>query len=531
MKFFGGAGKAEITCFIPGLGMMGYGQPHNVVKEIATPLWSRALLLKDSSGSSLLIVHLEIAFPTIALKEALLEKLKNIYPDLGLKHENVVLTAQHTHSAPGGYSHYPFYNFTIPDFQTRVVDKIILGSLEAISMAVKNLSPVILRYGEHSIHTDKEVAFNRSLKAYLNNPEVDKKSNQAEAVDRLMRGLFMEDENGKLKAFINWFGVHATSISSFNTRIHHDNKGIAAQLFEDKNPQAVAFFLQSCAGDISPNYVWEKNLKRMRGKYPDQYESACYNGEIQFNEAQKITKDKDVSGPMRASSAFINIAALAAEPAHGVAFFRGTAEGPGIHPLLGTLLEQFSKIQQATKLKAHDREFNRAHAPKNILLDHRDGAFLGIPLSFWKKLPKLPDQTLESFRLTARKEALQTLPWVPKIIPFQLVEIGPLLLVTIPGEITTYAGKILSEKLQVSFKDKVILITSYANGYMGYVTTPDEYDLQCYEGGHTVYGRNTLSALIEGYNHLALEMNEGSTNILRTNPFTFPKEELARRSI
>ncbi len=30
-----------------------------------------------------------------------------------------------------------------------------------------------------------------------------------------------------------------------------------------------------------------------------------------------------------------------------------------------------------------------------------------------------------------------------------------------------------------------------ANGYIGYLMTPEEYDQQHYEGGHTVYGKWT----------------------------------------
>jgi hypothetical protein len=46
------------------------------------------------------------------------------------------------------------------------------------------------------------------------------------------------------------------------------------------------------------------------------------------------------------------------------------------------------------------------------------------------------------------------------------------------------------------------VVVGLANGYMGYLTTPEEYQMQHYEGGHTVYGiytsllvRNSLVAL------------------------------------
>ena len=149
-----------------------------------------------------------------------------------------------------------------------------------------------------------------------------------------------------------------------------------------------------------------------------------------------------------------------------------------------------------------------------------------------KKLPPLPDPILESFRKTAVNEALETLPWVPEIIPMQMIQIGPVLLVTIPGEITTIAARRLENevKKQVhSLGVSEVIITSYANGYMGYITTPEEYDNQSYEAGHTVYGRNTLPAITQAVNELIAEF-KGESSLPLSTPFQFPAHELARRS-
>jgi hypothetical protein len=42
-----GFAKKEMDCFFPGLGMLGYGQTHNIVKERGTPLYARALAFCD----------------------------------------------------------------------------------------------------------------------------------------------------------------------------------------------------------------------------------------------------------------------------------------------------------------------------------------------------------------------------------------------------------------------------------------------------------------------------------------------------
>ena len=534
-----GTSKKEMTCFIPGVGMMGYGQPHNTVKEIATPLYARCLILKQAQ-EQFILVHLEQCFVTMAIKEEVLKRLSKLNPDWKIGAHNLAITAQHTHSAPGGYSHYPFYNFTIPDFQTRVFETVVKAIIEGISEASSYLENVTSHWGKVIIPADKEVAFNRSMKAHANNPEAKFKAMEDShlAIDRTMEGLSFKNRNGETIAFLNWFGVHCTSISSFNHRIHHDNKGVAAQLFEKENPNSVAFFLQSSAGDVSPNFIWDKRIKRMRGKFKDQYESAEYNGEIQFRESQKITSDNKLNGLLESHHIFLDMAQEVSSPAHGVAFFQGTLEGPGVNGVLASILKATSRLLKKYQVFNHPeihQSFYDAQGNKDIILDHRNGSFLGIPLSVWKFLPPLPEPSLESFRRTAKKDSLRTLPWVPSILPFQVLRIGDVLIAFVPGEITTIAGERLKNHLLqelASVGIKHVFLTSYSNAYMGYIVTPEEYDLQCYEGGHTVYGRNTLSGIFTGFNYLISLMKGHQNNIiLPQEAFHFPADELARRTI
>jgi neutral ceramidase len=528
MSYQAGFSKVDMTSFFPGLGMMGYGQLHNTVKEVATPLWCRCLYLKCES-EVLVLVHLEQAFVTIAIKSEILKRL----PELSEK--NLLVTAQHTHAAPGGYSHYPFYNFTIPNFQTRVFEKVVSSAVTAIEEAKKKLEAVDLTYGEHLIPEYKEVAFNRSMVALLNNPDAPKVKLEDRhlGVNRLMEALWIIDKKGQTKGMLNWFGVHATSISSYNQRIHHDNKGVAAQLFEEHYPGSTAFFLQSSAGDVSPNFIWNKSQNRMGGKYKDQYESAAYNGEIQFRESEKTRAEIPVSEKLSSFQNFFDMSKRAAAPAHGVGFFKGTLEGPGVSPALGLVMKGIARLTKTIVLIKDPgrQEFYKAHGRKDVLLDHARGQFVGMPLSLWKKLPTIPEPTLTEFQKVAKRGALETLPWIPAIIPFQIIRIGDLLLLTVPGEVTTMARERLETWVLQKLDDptiKKILLTTYANGYMGYVTTPEEYDLQCYEGGHTVYGRHTLDAIMGAFGEL-IETSQGKTSP-QLPPFQFPPEELARRS-
>lgn len=534
-----GTGKQDMTAFIPGLGMMGYGQHHNIVKEIATPLRVRALLMKEGE-KVFFLVHLEQAFVTLAIKEEVIVKINELHPGWKINDANLAITAQHTHSAPGGYSHYPLYNFTIPGFQTRVFDKVVSAILDAMEESWRNKKPCVAYWGRTYIDPSKEVAFNRSMTAHTLNPEAEyhREEEKHLAVDRQMEGLFFKDSHNNVVAFLNWFGVHCTSVSSYNQRIHHDNKGVAADLFEKSHAGTTAFFLQASAGDVSPNFIWDTKTRLMRGKYKDQYENAAYNGELQFREAEKISPDHQMKGPIEFHHVFLDMSLEVAPPAHGVGFFKGTLEGPGVSAFLGDILAKVSRYVRNKNLRENPelhKKFYEAHGNKDIVLDHRNGSFLGIPLKVWKKLPPVPEPSVEAFRKTARANALETLPWVPSILPFQVLRMGAVLFAFVPGEISVMAGRRLKQSLLSETSDlgiKEIFITSYANAYMGYIVTPEEYDQQCYEGGHTVYGRETLRGIIKGFSLLALKLRGEELSLkLPLSPFHFPPEELRRRSI
>lgn len=51
-----------------------------------------------------------------------------------------------------------------------------------------------------------------------------------------------------------------------------------------------------------------------------------------------------------------------------------------------------------------------------------------------------------------------------------------------------------------------VVITGLANTYCDYVTTPEEYSVQRYEGASTIYGPYTLPGFIQEFNKLAVAM-------------------------
>jgi neutral ceramidase len=82
----------------------------------------------------------------------------------------------------------------------------------------------------------------------------------------------------------------------------------------------------------------------------------------------------------------------------------------------------------------------------------------------------------------------------PRILPLQVLRIGPVALVGLPFELTVDTGR----RIEAAVLDRAasagieqVIVTSVANEYAGYCTTPEEYALQHYEGAHTLYGPQT----------------------------------------
>ena len=107
--------------------------------------------------------------------------------------------------------------------------------------------------------------------------------------------------------------------------------------------------------------------------------------------------------------------------------------------------------------------------------------------------------------------------WGPNIVDIQTLRVGQFLIVTSPSEVGTMAGRRWREAVAAGAgefleEDPIVVLSSPANTYAHYVTTPEEYDVQRYEGASTLYGRHSLDAYINltvsNLNYLAPDSTE-----------------------
>lgn len=105
----------------------------------------------------------------------------------------------------------------------------------------------------------------------------------------------------------------------------------------------------------------------------------------------------------------------------------------------------------------------------------------------------------------------------PRVLPVQVLRIGPVSLVGLPFEVTTESGRRIVAAVTDSIAEAAssgsaaelperVVVSSVANEYSGYVTTAEEYRRQFYEGGHTLYGPHTLAFLTAHAARLAAQV-------------------------
>lgn len=537
-----GTSKITYEPFLKNAAMLGYGLYTHTMQKPGI-LHVRAFVIEDGINK-ICIVNAELGFITLALQQAVLNELKKKYPQFGLTETNLILTAQHTHSAPGGFSYYPLYNMPTPGFSEKIYREVYEAIVAAIVAAESNKKRGNITLHKGSFELEKEVAFQRSMNAYNSNPDIAEKLTPEtlnKGVNREMQLLNFTDENNNPLGSINWFGVHTTSISNNLHQVSSDNKGYAAKFleeyFKENESNYVGAFAQGICGDVSPRFRYKKNIAKWQrgywyGKFDDDYKSAEYNGKLQFEKAiellakqgENIAKKIDSEiwwidfTEIKCNPKFANgnNDARTAEACMGLAFFRGALmDGPGMPAVLMPIAKAITKRVKAKdlKLKGNDAKTQlkyRVHGVKNILLETHSQRLLGYYNFNQLPIPDFADGSIAAIKKYYRKiGSKRQVDYTPRVLPIQLTFIGNIAIAAFPFEITVTSGKRLAnslkEKLEVAGITEVIL-APYANGYSGYITTYEEYQVQMYEAGHTVFGQWSLAALQTKFDELATEM-------------------------
>lgn len=487
-----GRGMADITGEAAEVGMMGYASPAQVSGGIHMRQRARAFIVVDqASGKRMVFVNNDLGMVFQGVQQAVVKQLQAKYGSLYAS-ENMILSATHTHSGAGGFSHYALYNITTYGFNQRTFNAIVGGIVAAVDKAHRDLKPGSIAIGKGQL---LDASNNRSLPAYLRNPLAERERWNSH-IDPEMTVLRFKQGASDV-GVISWFATHGVSMTMNNRLLSPDNKGYAAWRWEhdikgvrySADSDFVAVFAQSNAGDMTPNL----NLDGT-GPTANEFDNTRMIGERQLQKALTIYNGalEPVSGALDYRQRFIDFSRVSVAANFADGNVRSTCPAA-----LGSAFAAGTEDGRALD------GFNEGDLAGNPFFQALGGIL--TPASQWVR----DCHGVKPVLLAPGTQ--QPFPWSPEVLPVSIVRIGQLAIVAAPGELTIMAGRRIRETVRAALGQGVkhVVIAGYANAYAGYVTTPEEYDAQHYEGASTHFGKWTLGAYQQSYHELANAMRQG----------------------
>ncbi|AEK36433.1 putative secreted protein [Corynebacterium variabile DSM 44702] len=490
-----GLGIADTTGEPLGAGMDGYAVAEQTTAGIRQRLFSRAVIYVDgSTGDRVCMVTVDtpLMFQSVFLE--VIRRLQHTHGDT-YRADNVVLQATHTHVGPGGRSGHAMVDLVSVGFRPVTFEAQVTGIVRSIIRAHDTIGPAELTLTSTELD---EVGANRSHLAFERNPQEDKDANPG-GIDRISVTLHIS-RNGSPVGLVNWYSIHGTA---FGPEIHHisgDNKGYAAWSVETDagvdhrnldNAPFIAVFAQGTPGDITPNMglvphsgpggADEKASARILGERQasattttdgTRVDGSGVTGRAQWVDMDRVQVDgkwmpdgrPGATGPAVLGSAF---AASSQEDGGGLDFDIGLNEGerggsPWVHQL-----NQVAPIPE---------DVRKVHEPKDMLL----------PMGYL-------DGMIQQRHI------------------FSVWRIGGLVVVSLGFEPTTTSGRRLRQTVSTAMgvSEDAVVVQGYSCGYGHYMTTPEGYLQQDYEGGATAFGRYTLPAALQTVDRLARALASG----------------------
>ncbi|XP_074519931.1 neutral ceramidase [Halichoeres trimaculatus] len=524
-----GVGRADCTGPPAEVPLMGYANSQQNAAGIHTRLFSRAFIIDDGK-KRVVFVTADVGMISQRVRLEVLQALQVKYGDL-YGRDNVVLSGTHTHCGLGGYFQYTLFMLSSKGYIKTSVEPLVNGIVKSIDIAHSYMRPGRIYRSRGELG---DSSMNRSPHSYMNNPEEERHRYKTNT-DKQVVVLKFTDLDGDGIGMLSWFAVHAVSMNYTNLMVSSDNMGYASYLLEqDKNHGElpgqggfVAGFSSSNLGDVSPNIkgphcmntglpcdylnsscpVGGTKMCKAFGPGEDMFESTRIIGENIYKKAKDLyaKATQEVTGFLHSAHQWVNMTDVTVQindthtvrtckPALGHSFAAGTTDGGG------------------------DLNFTQGAVEGDPFWDGIRDALVGEP----------SNETQECHQpkpiLFSTGEMNWPLPWHPQIVDVQILTIGSVAVVAIPGEMTTMSGRRMREAVKQelqsegAFQDVEVVIAGLSNIYTHYITTFEEYQVQRYEGASTIFGPHTLSAYLQKYRGLAKAIAQDKVSELPVGP-------------
>jgi neutral/alkaline ceramidase-like enzyme len=254
----GGLAKVVITPET-NIWMAGYAARKKPAEGKIHDLHAKALAIMDGSGNRVVLVTADLlGFPR-ALSEEVSKRAKKSY---GLKREQILFNASHTHTGPvlsgslaGAYDLDAEQTAAINQYTDRLKDKLV----ELIGKAIEDLSPARISFGRGVA----PFAMNRRQMT-LNGMTIG--VNPDGVVDREVPVLRIESPDGNLRGIVFGYACHNTTLTGEFYLYSGDYSGFAQEALEKSHPGAISLFVTGCGADVNPAPRSKLELAREHGE-------------------------------------------------------------------------------------------------------------------------------------------------------------------------------------------------------------------------------------------------------------------------
>ncbi len=476
-----GAAERDLTP-PPGMPKAGYSSNAHDGSGFRTRLRVRALYLA-AGGRALLVLQCDLLGGSAVLHRLVARALAE-RTDVPL--EGILVGATHTHAGPGQFLGTDFYNrfaSNRPGFDPAWAHFLAVRLADAAAEAYDVRRPAKAAWGSTEVWGYTR---NRSLAPHVANASVADKRTEPQRVfveiDPRLHLLRVDaaSGDGPLAALV-LFSVHGTGVSMASREYNADlwaylTAGLADRVARSTGVRPVVGAIEATHADVAPairpgaaGYLEARRIgtgiAEVAAALFDELEPRL-TGAVDLASA---LAEVDVAGSPAGGA---SPSARPARPAVGAALIAGAAENvtPAVH--------------RVPPFRAGWGK-RRPHGPQGAKW------VLGTR---WLQPLVLPRRVF------------------PRLLSLQVLRIGPVAVVGIPFEVTVEAGRRIAAAVRPELAPlgvEDVVVSSVANEYSGYVTTPEEYALQYYEGGHTLYGPFTLGFLEGHVRVLARDLREG----------------------
>lgn len=479
-----GAARRDITP-IPGYPMGGHSFEGQYSAGTLGKSYARAIYLEDPRGQPVVLLAADVWAVSIGLRDRVVEVLQREHGLTHIGREHVVLAATHTHHSPAANASNHAHNLAagkIWAFDPALFDFLARRLAAAVVDAHASREPAKLSLARPRVG---DFARNRSLEPFDENPEaqaiVDENADlppctlsaltsdprSCKAIDPRVTVLMAEavGEHRLIAAGL-FMAVHATAMPHSTVFYQGDVFGLTAvelehRLRAEAGGPVVAVF-NGPEGDVSPTWAEQSYGDMLRvadnvvsGVWPvfERWQATALGSPVPDTTPVPGQRFRLHHGLFRLSG-------------QRFADEHGHARVTGERAMLATSMLAGAE-DGPTALRKTNPEGRRRRKPRAP--DHGPGHGHG-----WKQRSLLQG----------------TDKLLPPEVPLTVVDLDGALVGTLPGEFTSVLGRRIRQSMaaRAGVDASAVLLAGLANEYRSYFTTPEEYALQHYEGGSTLYG-------------------------------------------